>query len=802
MIGLCLSLAALQLTNAMSPPPRLWYDKPTTEYMSGLPIGNGHIGAMVLGEPKEQRIALNHQWLWRAKKRDRENPKTADKLAEIRRLFFEGKIVEASNRANSELGTFPETGVDPYQPFGDLRLRFPGHENATDYRRELDLSTGIVTTTYRVNGTRFTHEVFVSRATSVLVLRISADKPGELTGEIELSRRLDPECTLEAETKDHRLRLAGRFPEGVTFEAVGPLFLTGGERTEVERDDKTIRAVSGISNADSLLLVLAMTTNTMEIEKAPALIQKLTTSAEKRIESAMRQTKNDYNQLRERHIAAHRKLFDRVQLRIGSDIKTDIPTDKRLAEMKAGKPDPALEVLYFHYGRYLLMSSSMRGGLPANLQGLWNEDLKPPWDADFHHDVNLPMNYWPAEVANLSECHDPLFIHCNRLIPSARQAAKNIYGCDGIYFPLVSDAWAKAYKSQGGWSEWTGAAAWLAQHFWWRYEYTRDKVFLENRAYPFLKEVAAFYEDYLVEDPRPDSKWKGRLVTVPSQSPENTFKGGIGPVSLCIGATMDFQLIHDVLTHLIAASKILGVDEEKRADWQRILDRIPPLQIGKYGQLQEWLEDYEEAEPGHRHFSHLFALFPGDQITLDDTPELAKAARTSLERRLAHSGGHTGWSRSWVVGFWARLREGDKAEEHLRHLITDFATISLLDLHPPRIFQIDGNFGGTAGMAEMLMQSHRGVLRFLPALPKAWPEGEVSGLKARGNIAISLAWKDGKATQATLKSRTAQEVTIQPPAGQKIVSAKAGEHELPLQQKQNRSVTLRCPANRVVTLTF
>ncbi|MDW8207060.1 MAG: glycoside hydrolase family 95 protein [Chloroherpetonaceae bacterium] len=793
-----LALTALQLATTPAPALTLWYNHPTTEYMSGLPVGNGHIGAMVLGEPQEQRIALNHQWLWRGKRRDSPIPQTAHHLPEIRRLFFEGRIIEASHRANQQLGTLPQIGVDPYQPAGDLWLRFPDHAAATDYRRELDLTTGIVTTSYRAQGVHFRWEVFVSRADSVLVVSLTADRPGAVNGTLVLSRRPDPECTIQAWSRPPAIGYTGRFPEGVTFGVRAHCRLSGGS-LEASTRNAPAEAALRVRHADGFVLLVALETS------VPALIGRKTPAARPAADCmarALRQTRGDHARLRDRHIALHRRLFQRVTLQLGTPDRRHLPTDRRLQDLKAGRSDPDLQALYFHYGRYLLMSSSMPGGLPANLQGLWNEDLKPPWDADFHHDVNLPMNYWPVEVTNLSECHQPLFDHCERLAASGREAAQNFYGCRGIYFPLVSDVWARAYKSQGGWSEWTGAAAWLAQHFWEHYAFTQDRKFLAERAYPFLKQVAAFYEDYLIEDPRPDSRWRGRLVTVPSQSPENRFLGGVDPVSLCIGATMDFQLIHDLFTHLIEGAQILGVDRDLQAQWRKILERIPPLQIGRYGQLQEWLEDYEEAEPGHRHFSHLFALYPGDQITLEETPELARAARVALERRLAHNGGHTGWSRSWVVCFWARLREGDHAEEHLRHLIADFATISLLDLHPPRIFQIDGNFGGTAGIAEMLLQSHRGRLRLLPALPKAWPEGSFSGFKARGNVTVGLQWRDGRATAGTLFSPKARVITLVPPTGQKIRSAHARGRSVPMTAGADNTIILRCPAGQTVSLEF
>ncbi len=794
-LGLIWSVATLPAVTA-SPDPSLtlWYEKPTTEYMSGLPLGNGRIGAMVLGEPSRERIALNHQFLWRGKTRDRKNPVTAQNLAEIRRLFFEGRIVEASHRANRELGTLPTVGVDPYQPFGDLWLDFPDCREYADYRRELDLSTGTARTRFRSGNVRYEREIFVSRTDNLLVVRLTGDMPGAISGDLILSRREDPECALTFSPEERTMQ--GRFTEGIGFCAAVRTLHDGGSVETVKTASGELRI--RISGANAVTILLAMDTSFdfgRQREQDPAV------SAKAILRQALQRTAGDVGTIRRRHLQAHRKLFDRVKLRLGSSSTAHLPTDQRLSAMRAGNLDPSLQSLYFHYGRYLLMASSAPGGLPANLQGIWNEDLRPPWDADFHHDINLQMNYWHAEVTNLSECHDPLFDHVERLAKNGRQAAKDFYGCWGVYIGIVSDPWALVNKTQGGWSEWTGAAAWLAQHFWQRWEYSGDREFLSKRAYPFMKAVAAFYEDYLVPDPRPQSRWKGRLVTVPSQSPENRFAGGIDPVSLTIGATMDFQLIHELLTNCIAASKLLGADADRRAEWERILRQIPPLQIGRHGQLQEWLEDYDETEPGHRHMSHLYGLFPGEQITREKTPEFAEAARRSIERRLAHAGGHTGWSRSWLVGLFARLGDGDSAEYHLRHLITDFATMTLLDLHPPRIFQIDGNFGGTAGTAEMLLQSHAGVIRLLPALPKAWMEGEVAGLAARGGVEVGILWRDGRAVEATLKSRRGGPCRIAPPPGQKVARAVLGSRRLTF-TAEKEAILLEIPAGQTARLTL
>jgi len=705
----------------------LWSDHPARAWHDGYPLGAGALAAMLLGPPSAERLALNHEWLWRARHRFRDHPPCSRELPAVRRLFFEGRLREAAERANAAFGGSGgvlgrPNRVDPYQPAGDLWITRPPAA-VRHYRRCLDLDRAVIRTNYTVRGAAFTTEVLAHATRPFLAVHWTCSRRGALTFDLRLSRRRDPDCALAVRTDADILALAGRFAEGSRFAIGARLHARGGRSRPAAR-----RGALQVRAADEALLILTLAVSHDGGDPSAEVRRRLGGAAP------------DWTRLQLSHVRAHRRWFRRVSLRLGR--APSDPTDRRPAGLRAGRDDPDLLALYFHLGRYLLISGSRPGGLPLNLQGKWNEALQPPWECDLHHDINLQMNYWPAEVCGLPELAEPLFDHIERFVPHARQMARALYGCRGVLFPLQTDPWGRATPESRGWDVWTGAAAWLAQHLWWRYEFGGDRVFLRERAYPFLREVAAFYESYLVRDRN------GFRVPVPSQSPENHFIGGAQPVSLCVGATMDLELIRDVLSHALEASRILRADLGRRAAWRRILADLPPLRVGGHGQLQEWMDDRAEAEPGHRHLSHLFALFPGDGLD----PALREAARVALLRRLA-AGGQMGWSRAWAACCLARLGDGDLALEQLQRLIADNSSESLLDMYAPQIFQIDANLGAAAAVAEMLLQSHGGRLRILPALPHRWPDGTVKGLCARGGFIVDITWRNGRPRAARLRSK-------------------------------------------------
>ena len=717
---------------------KLWYRSATTDWKEGLPIGTGRLAAMILGEAGSARLALNHEWLWRGKGRSREPDKSAHLLDSVRELILAGRYEEGNIAGNDAFGgrggrKHKENPgrVDPYQPAGDFRAVL-SHGEASHYERVLDLERAVVTITYQADGTSFKHEYIAHIGHDLLFVRVSADKPFD--GEFRLNRIEDPDCFLCFQSLYNTLIMDGQFEEGIGFRTEARLLASDGEAKFA--DDHL--ALKGITEA---VFAVNIGTSAKGYGAAEECNRYPSPAA-------------SWDELLGTHVATIEKYLGRLTLDI-PDVDSDLPTDERLQAMREGKPDSGLPLLYFDYGRYLLVASSATGELPANLQGKWNEAIQPPWDCDYHHDINLQMNYWPAEAGNLVYTTEALFKHIERFVPHGRKAAHDLYGCRGVWFPIQTDCWGRSTPESWGWAVWIGAAAWLAQHMWWHYEYGQDTAFLRMRAYPFFKEVAAFYESYLIEDN------SGTLQAIPSQSPENRFKGADNvPSSLCVSSTMDVQLARNALRYAVQSAELLRVDPERQALWTSMLARLPPLKIGRRGQLQEWNEDFEECEPSHRHVSHLIGLYPGDAIDPEKTPELWQAAGRSLQLRLKAGGGHTGWSRSWVACLFARLGDPDMAWDHLCHLITDFATDSLLDLHPPRIFQIDGNLGGTAAVIEMLLQSYHGELHFLPALPKAWPTGKATGLRARGGITVGMEWEQGKLVRASIEGTVSTDCTI------------------------------------------
>ena len=721
----------------------LWYQKPAEAWTDALPIGNGRLGAMVFGGVERERIQLNEETLWDGGPRDTNNPKALEALPKVQQLLFDDKNEEATKLAGETMLGVPER-IKSYQSLGDLFLEFSHDGDPTEYRRELNLNTGIAKTTYRCGDVNFSREVFATAVDNLIVVRIESGTAGQLAFDIAITREQD--ATVEA-IAANILRLDGQCGnDGMHFSVYLQVQIEGG-KVQSENEQLAVR------DANRVTLLLAAATSYINQKDASGSPHALCEGHLTDIDA------KSYRTVRADHIADHQDLFQRVHLDLGTTDAANLPTDERLEAVKTGASDPELVALYFQYGRYLMMGSSRPGCLPANLQGIWNEHMNAPWNSDFHTNINLQMNYWVPEICNLAECHIPLFDYMETLVGPGGRTAKSHYGANGWVVHHLSDVWGFTTPADGTWGIWPIGAAWLCEHVWEHYLFGGDKDFLIGQGYPLMKGAARFILDFLVEAPE-DTPLAGKLVTNPSHSPENSFLKPDGTRSLfTYAATMDLEIIHELFTNCIACIDVLEEDAEFRVELVSALERLAPLQISeKTGRLQEWAFDYDEPEPGHRHMSHMYALHPSCQITLRGTPELATAAKKSLEYRLAHGGGHTGWSRAWLVNFSARLEDAEEAYTHLQALLAKCTLTNLLDTHPP--FQIDGNFGGTSGIAEMLLQSHADEIHLLPALPKAWGTGNASGLRARGGFEVAMAWENGQLTEAHLHSTLGEDCTV------------------------------------------
>lgn len=756
-------------TSSFSQKSILWYTQPAEKWEEALPVGNGRLGAMVFGKTAMERIQLNEDSMWPGSREDWGLAEGRRKdLDQVRAYLLEGENQKADSLW---VAAFSRKGITrSHQTLGDLWLDF-NFDQISDYKRKLDLNTAITTTTFKSEGFEVIEEIIASKPDDAILVRLYTDHPDGFTGKIRLSRPEDEGVPTAKSTSvgPNLLEMVGMATQrkGQIDSKPYPLLEGVKFRTLLYAESKEGKILTEVDYLDlngtkEVLLKLVTVTDFYNKNYESAAERALEVIQDKSWEQSLAQ-----------HVEDYQEWFDNMELTLGNNSINEIPTDVRIEHVKAGETDLYLEKLLFDYGRYLLISSSRPGSNPANLQGIWNEHINAPWNADYHLNINLQMNYWLADVTNLSKLNQPLFDFVDGAIYNGQKVAQTNFDMRGSFLPHATDLWQVPFMraATAYWGGWIGAGGWMARHYWDHFLFTRDLRFLSDRAFPAISEVAAFYSDWLV-----NYLGENTLVSSPSTSPENQFYNAKGQsVATTMGSAMDQQIIADVFTSFLQAATILNSESRLRNKIAEQLTMLRPgVQIGEDGRILEWDQPYEETEKGHRHMSHLYAFHPGNSITKSDTPEAFDAVRKTLEFRLANGGAGTGWSRAWLINFSARLLDGEMAHEHIQKLITNSLYINLFDGHPP--FQIDGNFGYTAGVAEMLIQSHEnGIIRLLPALPKAWSSGSVKGIKARGNISVDMDWENGEIIMLSLISGINQTITLIYNGSETTIMLKKGE---------------------------